>query len=56
MLAVFNVKAAPSHTGLLLVIVGVGGNAFIINDTESCYLCLFLHDLSDALDDSSKLI
>ncbi len=35
MLAVFNVNADPSHTGLLLVIVGVGGNALIINDTDA---------------------
>ena len=27
----------------------------LINDTKSCYLSLFLNDLSDALDDSSKL-
>ena len=38
------------------VVKAVANDACKINDTESFYLSLFLSDLSDALDDSSKLI
>ncbi len=44
--------AAEASAGVVLANIKCN----IINDTESCYLSLFLNDLSDALDDSSKLI